>query len=386
MNETTPLLFHSCKIKITLFYTRYLESIQLEVFISNMSKLKVGVLGATGSVGQRFIQLLENHPFFEVTALGASENSAGKSYSEVMSSRWKVSGDIPEYAKNKKILTCNPSLMKEVDIVFSGLDSNVAGEVETQFAEAGVMVISNSKNHRYDNDVPILSAEVNPEHLDVIKNQKTPGKIITNSNCTIMGVTISLKPLMDAFGIDSAFMVSMQAISGAGYPGVPTMDILGNVIPYISGEEEKVELEPLKCLGKVVGSEIQNADFKISAHCNRVPVFDGHTVCVSLKLKNKASEEDIKKAWDSFAGEPQKLGLPTAPKKAIEYRDEKDRPQPRLDLDRGNGMTTTVGRLRKDPLMDYKYVVLSHNTIRGAAGAAILNAELIYKKGYIKAK
>ena len=351
-----------------------------------MSKIKVGVLGATGSVGQRFIQLLENHEYFELVALGASDKSAGKTYSEAMQSRWKVSPKIPDYAKNMNVVKCSPSDTPNVDLVFSGLDSDVAGEVETEYAKAGVMVISNSKNHRTDDDVPVLSAEVNPEHLDVLNFQKTSGKIITNSNCTIMGVTITLKPLMEAFGIESVFIVSMQAISGAGYPGVPSMDILGNVIPLIGGEEEKVEMEPQKCLGKVVDGKIKSADFKISSHCNRVPVIDGHTVCVSVKLKKQTTVDEIKKIWSEFQGEPQKLNLPSAPKKVIDYLEEKDRPQPRIDLMNGNGMTTSVGRLRPDPLFDFKYVVLSHNTIRGAAGAAILNAELVYKKGLLRAK
>ncbi|MBE7413606.1 MAG: aspartate-semialdehyde dehydrogenase [Leptospiraceae bacterium] len=347
-------------------------------------KVKVGILGATGSVGQRFVQLLENHEYFEVVSLAASEKSAGKTYEEVMSSRWKISSDIPDYAKKIKIVLPKPSETPGVSIVFSGLDSDIAGEVETEYANAGVLVISNSKNHRYDKNVPILSAEVNPDHLSVLEFQKTKGKIITNSNCTIMGATISLKPIYDNFGIDSVFFVSMQAISGAGYPGVPTMDILGNVIPYISGEEEKVQLEPLKCLGRIENGQIVNASFQISAHCNRVPVFDGHTVCISVKLKSKTTESEIKKLWENFSGEPQKLNLPSAPKKAILYREEADRPQPRLDLNTGGGMTTVVGRLRQDPIFDFKYVVLSHNTIRGAAGAAILNAELAYKKGLVK--
>ncbi|HMV42694.1 MAG TPA: aspartate-semialdehyde dehydrogenase [Leptospiraceae bacterium] len=351
-----------------------------------MSKVKVGVLGATGSVGQRFIQLLENHEYFEVVALGASDKSAGNTYKEVMKSRWKVSSKIPDYVSNMKISRCVPKETPNVDLVFSGLDSDVAGEVETEYAKAGVMVISNSKNHRYDKDVPILSAEVNAEQLKVLDAQKTPGKIITNSNCTIMGVTITLKPLMDAYGIDSVFLVSMQAVSGAGYPGVPSLDILGNVVPHIGGEEEKVEMEPQKCLGKVSGGKIVPANFKITAHCNRVPVVDGHTVCISVKLKKKTTAEKIKKLWADFSGEPQKLKLPSAPKQVIDYREEIDRPQPRLDLMSGNGMTTTVGRLRPDPIFDFKYVVLSHNTIRGAAGAAILNAELIYKKGYLRVK
>ncbi|GBF51936.1 aspartate-semialdehyde dehydrogenase [Leptospira ryugenii] len=348
-----------------------------------MQKIKVGVLGATGSVGQRFIQLLENHPFFTVSHLAASEKSAGQTYGQVMKSRWKISSDIPAYAKDIVITLPKPSETDGVKLVFSGLDSSIAGEVESEYAQAGVIVISNSKNHRMDANVPILSAEVNAEHLDVLSAQNTKGKIITNSNCTIMGVTISLKPLFDQFGLESVMLFSMQAISGAGYPGVPSMDILGNVVPYISGEEEKAEIEPQKCLGRVVDGKIVSADFKISAHCNRVPVFDGHTVCVSAKFKKKPNREEILKAWKEFSGEPQKLQLPFAPEQTILYREEADRPQPRLDLDTGKGMTTVVGRLREDSLLDWKWVVLSHNTIRGAAGAALLNAELMYKKGLI---
>jgi aspartate-semialdehyde dehydrogenase len=349
-----------------------------------MTKIKVAVLGATGSVGQRFIQLLENHPYFEVGYLAASEKSAGEIYGELMKSRWKVSPKIPEYARNMKVVKCLPSETPNISLVFSGLDSDVAGQIELDYAQAGVMVVSNAKNYRMQPDVPILSAEVNPEHLEVLQYQKTLGKIVTNSNCTIMGVTITLKPLHELFGIESVFLVSMQAVSGAGYPGVPSMDILGNIIPYISGEEEKVQTEPQKCLGEVKDGKIVSASFPITAHCNRVPVLDGHTVCVSLKLKKKASKEEILSAWKNFRGLPQTMGLPSAPEVVIDYKDEVDRPQPRIDLDSGRGMTTTVGRLRIDPILDYKYVVLSHNTIRGAAGAAILNAELIYKKGLLR--
>lgn len=349
-----------------------------------MNKVKVAVLGATGSVGQRFIQILEGHPYFEVSHLCASESSAGRPYGEVMQNRWKISSDIPEYAKKIMVTTPDPSSMKDVFLAFSGLDSSVAGEIEKSYANAGIHIVSNAKNHRYEPDIPILSAEVNPEHLDVLKFQKTPGKIITNSNCTIMGVTLTLKPLLQNFGIESLFLFSMQAISGAGYPGVPSMDILGNVVPFISGEEEKAELEPKKCLGTVVDGKIQLADFSISAHCNRVPVLDGHTVCISVKLKKKATEADILNAWKNFAGEPQKRKLPSAPDPVILYRDEPDRPQPRLDLETGNGMTAVVGRLRPDPLMDFKYVVFSHNTVRGAAGAAVLNAELLMDSGVLK--
>lgn len=250
-----------------------------------MNRVKVAVLGATGSVGQRFIQLLDRHPYFDVTHLCASENSAGKTYGEVMKTRWKISPEIPSYVKNTVITVPDPSKMKDVVLAFSGLDSSIAGEVEMNYANSGIHIISNSKNHRMDPTVPLLSAEVNSSHLDVLTSQKTKGKIITNSNCTIMGVTISLKPLLDRFGIESVMLFSMQAISGAGYPGVPTMDILGNVVPHIGGEEEKAELEPLKCLGRVENGKILFADFSISAHCNRVPVFDGHTVCVSVKFK-----------------------------------------------------------------------------------------------------
>lgn len=347
-----------------------------------MEKIKVAILGATGTVGQRFVELLENHPFFEVSYLCASEKSSGHPYKEAMKSRWKISPNIPEYAKNLIVTPCNPE-GQDVKIAFSGLDSDVAGKIEMDYASAGVTVVSNAKNYRMHPNVPILSAEVNPEHLEVIKYQATKGKIVTNSNCTIMGLTISLKPLHELFGIDSIFVVSMQAVSGAGYPGVPSLDILGNVIPYIGGEEEKVETEPKKCLGKVNNNIIENADFKISAHCNRVPVLDGHLVCVSVKFKKKPSAKEIIEAWEKFEGEPQKLKLPSAPEKVIIYREEIDRPQPRVDLNTGKGMTTVVGRLREDPIFDYKYVVLSHNTIRGAAGAAVLNAELLYKKGYL---
>ncbi|TGK03834.1 aspartate-semialdehyde dehydrogenase [Leptospira semungkisensis] len=348
-----------------------------------MAKINVAVLGATGSVGQRFIQLLENHPYFQVTHLCASENSAGKTYGEVMKKRWKISSNIPSYARDIIITLPDPKQTPGVKLAFSGLDASIAGEAETAFAESGIHIISNSKNHRMVENVPLLSAEVNANHLAVIADQKTPGKIITNSNCTIMGVTISLKPLFDKFGIESVMLFSMQAISGAGYPGVPSMDILGNVVPFIGGEEDKAEIEPLKCLGRVEGGKILNADFKISAHCNRVPVFDGHTVCVSVKLKKKASESEILEAWSSFKGEPQELNLPLAPNPPILYRQEEDRPQPRLDLDTGKSMTTVVGRLRPDPILDWKYVVLSHNTVRGAAGAALLNAELMYRKSLL---
>ena len=343
-----------------------------------MRRTKVGILGATGTVGQRFIQLMEGHPWFEVSALGASERSAGKSYKEAVEGRWKLSADIPRYAENMEVGECKPGM--DCELVFGALDSSVAGPIETEFAEAGYFVVSNSKNHRFDENVPLMSAEVNPGHLALLERQKTDGKIVTNSNCTIMGVTITMKALMDAFGIEEAMLFSMQAISGAGYPGVPSMDILGNVVPFISGEEEKTETEPQKILGTLGKNGIDNAKFKISAHCNRVPVQDGHTVCVSIKLSEKPKIEEFKKTLSSFRSEPQELNLPSAPKKPIIVREEDDRPQARLDLMEGKGMATTVGRIREDPLMDFKYVTLSHNTVRGAAGAALLNAELMKAK------
>ncbi len=346
-----------------------------------MRKTSVGILGATGTVGQRFIQLMEGHPWFKVTALGASERSAGKSYKEAVAGRWKLSADIPEYARDMQVEECKSGM--DCDLVFGALDSSVAGPIETEFAEEGYFVVSNSKNHRFDKNVPLMSAEVNPEHLALLERQKTRGKIITNSNCTIMGITITFKALMDAFGLEQAAVFSMQAISGAGYPGIPSLDILGNVVPFISGEEEKTETEPLKILGKLTENGIENADIKITAHCNRVPVTDGHTVCVSVKLRDEATVEEITRTMSRFKGEPQKLNLPSAPKKAIVVRKEPDRPQARLDLMTGRGMTTTVGRIREDNLLDFKYATLSHNTMRGAAGAALLNAELIKAKGLI---
>lgn len=349
-------------------------------------KIKTGILGATGTVGQRFIQLLENHPFFELTELAASEKSAGKNYKDAVEGRWKISSHIPEYAKKLIVKDCNPSL--DCKLLFSGLDSSVAGPVEEIFAEKGYIIVSNSRNHRWDKHVPLLSAEVNPDHLELIKHQKSyknsGGFIVTNSNCTIMGVTIVMKALLDAFGLEKAFIVSMQAISGAGYPGIASLDILGNVVPYIKGEEEKVETEPLKILGKYDGEKIINADIVISAQCNRVPVVDAHLCSISLKLAKRATLDEIRETLCNFKGEPQKLKLPLAPEHPIIVRDEPDRPQPRVDLMEGKGMTTVVGKIRECPIMDVKMSVLSHNTLRGAAGASLLNAELMYKKGYIK--
>lgn len=341
-----------------------------------MKKIPVAILGATGSVGQRFIELLANHPFFEIIALAASERSAGKKYKDAVN--WLMPTPIPHAIAEMEIQPCTPNL--NCPIVFSALDSSVAGEIETAFAQAGYIVHSNARNHRMQPDVPLLVPEVNADHLELIKQQKHPkGKIITNPNCCVIGLTIALKPLLDTFGIDSLHVVTMQAVSGAGYPGVASMDIIDNVVPYINGEEQKMETETLKILGKYNKGRIDHGNFKISAHCNRVPVSDGHMECVSIKLKSKASKADILKVWTEYTSTPQKLKLPLAPLKPIHYHHTDNLPQPKLHRDLDKGMAVSIGRLRECPLFDYKFTLLSHNTIRGAAGGALLNAELLTK-------
>jgi len=348
-----------------------------------MSKIKVGILGATGMVGQRFIELLQNHPWFEIAELAASEKSAGKAYQEAMQGRWKVSAEIPEKARKIMVKECKPNL--DCKLIFSALDSSVAGAIEEDFAGNGYIVSSNSKNHRMDNDVPLLIPEVNPEHLSIISQQKRrfgKGCIVTNPNCAAMGLVIALKPLHTAFGLKKAFVTTMQALSGAGYPGFASLDILDNVVPYIGGEEEKIETESLKLLGKVKHNKFSFADIKISAQCNRVNVSDGHLEAVNAELIKKADLEEVKSAFRNF-NPLKKLSLPSAPNPPIIVREEIDRPQPKYDRDLGNGMAVSVGRIRKCNILDYRFLVLSHNTIRGAAGAAILNAELMKVEGYI---
>lgn len=353
-----------------------------------MSKIKVGILGATGMVGQRFVQLLENHPWFEVTELAASEKSAGKTYGEAVAGRWKISSSVPEYARKMKVKECLPNL--DCRLVFSALDAGVAGEIEQQFAKNGYAVSSNSRNHRMEKDVPLVVPEVNPEHLKLIDAQKKKrgwkGFIITNPNCSTIHMVLALKPLQDAFGLEKVMVTTMQALSGAGYPGVASLDILDNVIPYIGGEEDKVQTETLKILGKISGTgssgEVKNAEIAVSASCNRVNVGDGHTEAVSVKLARKATEQQIKKALEGF--NPLKsLNLPSSPSRLIVVMDEPDRPQPKLDRNIEKGMATIVGRIRSCDVLDYKFTLLGHNTIRGAAGAAILNAELLKAKGYL---
>jgi aspartate-semialdehyde dehydrogenase len=346
-----------------------------------MDKIKVGILGATGTVGQKFVELLSEHPWFEISALAASDRSAGKRYGE--SIRWGSANPLSSKIKDMIISPCEPNL--PCRIVFSGLDSSVAGEIEENFAKAGYIVISNSKNHRMSPSVPLLIPEVNSDHLQLIRSQTYgKGAIITNPNCSVIGIALALKPLLQKWDIESAHVVTLQAISGAGYPGVPSMDILDNVIPHIDGEEDKLETEPLKILGTFNQDRIINSPIRLSAQCTRVAVSDGHLACISVKMKEKVDAKSILEAWRGFQGEPQKLNLPSAPKFPIHYLEGEKHPQPKLHRNLEGGMAVSVGRLRECPLYDWKFVVLSHNTVRGAAGCAILNAELLIKSGYME--
>eukprot|EP01098_Paradermamoeba_levis_P009571 TRINITY_DN4007_c0_g1_i1.p1 TRINITY_DN4007_c0_g1~~TRINITY_DN4007_c0_g1_i1.p1 ORF type:complete len:383 (-),score=87.03 TRINITY_DN4007_c0_g1_i1:25-1110(-) len=361
-----------------------------------MEKVPVGVLGATGTVGQRFIQLLQGHPWFQIVGLGASERSAGKKYKDIVD--WKFSGDIPSEVGGIDIELCEPKgRLGACRLVFSALDAAVAGEVEEKFAQAGIAVFTNAKNHRMAPDVPMVIPLANPEHLEMIpfqqkKRNYNKGFIVTNSNCSTAGLVVALKALQLKFGLEKVFVVTMQALSGAGYPGVPSLDILDNVIPYISGEEEKMEAEPIKILGEVVkeGSgdgetlKFQPASLQVSAQCNRVHVLDGHTESVSVQLKEKPKDlEQVKEVFLTYTSEAQKYNLPSYPKHNIVLREQQNRPQPRLDRDVGGGYSVVVGRVRKCPLLDLKFTLLSHNTVIGAAGSAILNAELCKVKGFL---
>jgi aspartate-semialdehyde dehydrogenase len=358
-----------------------------------MERRKVGILGATGMVGQRFIQLLEHHSWFDIAWLAASDRSAGKTYGEAC--KWKLDTPLPARIAAMTVMPNVPEGTPAGElpkIIFAALDADIARELEPKFAAAGCAVVSNSSAFRMTPDVPLVVPEVNADHLEMIERQSwrqqngpTGGYIVTNPNCCAIGLVLALKPLEAAFGIDSMFVSTMQAVSGAGYPGVASLDILGNVIPYIKNEEEKLQEEVGKLLGRLAGDHIQMLDAKVSAHCNRVAVEDGHTECVSIKLKQKASREDVLKAWSEFA--PLRAsGLPSAPDQPVEFDASVDRPQPRLDKMRGRGMASTVGRLRECSLLDWKFVVLSHNTIRGAAGAAVLNAEVLARLGKLDMK
>lgn len=348
-----------------------------------MKPYRVGVLGATGTVGQQIVHRLRHHPWFRVTAVAASDRSAGKRYSSAV--HWRIHDEIPADVANLAVQPLTPDL--DCDICLSALDSSVAGDAEEKFARAGYPVISNSRNHRMDPDVPLLVPEVNPGHIALVERQRAnrgydSGFIATNPNCSTAGLVVALKPIHDAFGIEAINVVTMQALSGAGYPGVASLDAIDNVIPHIAGEEEKLQSEPVKILGALHDGRVIGAEFKISAQCNRVPVIDGHMESVSLKLKTRARPQEVASALREFSGLPQQLGLPSAPPKPLEVRTEENRPQTRLDRDSGDGMTVVVGRIRECPVMDIRFTLLSHNLIRGAAGAAILNAELFAHAGY----
>ncbi len=346
-------------------------------------KLKVGILGATGMVGQRFIQYLKNHPWFEIEGLMASSASAGKKYRDA--AKWYLKEEIPEGISDMIVEEMDIKVAKEhdLDIVFSAIPAEIAKEIEENFAKE-IPVFSNTSTYRMEDDIPLVVPEVNPEHLNLIEIQKKKrnwnGFIVTNPNCSTIGLVIPLKPVMDNFGIESVNVTTMQALSGAGYEGVPSMAILDNMVPFIKNEEEKMESESLKILGKFESAGIKFADFDVFASCNRIMVLDGHTEAAFVKTEKDFEIDEIKKVLRKFHGEPQKLKLPTAPENPIVVMEKDDRPQPRLDRDLGNGMIVSVGRIRKKNEKLLKFICLSHNTIRGAAGASVLNAELAYKK------
>lgn len=346
-------------------------------------RIPVGILGATGVVGQRLIQLLENHPWFEVAWLAASDRSAGQAYGEAV--RWRLKIPIPERIRRIPVSPAEPE--GAPGVIFAALDAAIARELEPRFAAAGCAVVSNSSAFRMQPDVPLVIPEVNPDHLALIEQQgwrkKSGGFIVTNPNCSAIGLVVALAPLHRTFVVESVFVTTMQAVSGAGYPGVASLDILGNVIPYIAKEEEKMEEETKKLLGSLNSHRVQDAAFSMTAHCNRVAVEDGHTESVSVKLRQKADAQAVIHAFRNFGSKPFQLGCPLAPERPLVYDERPDRPQPRFDLDRGEGMTVSVGRLRPCGVLDYKFTVLSHNTIRGAAGAALLNAELLKVQGLL---
>ena len=350
--------------------------------VGDSKRIPVAVLGATGSVGQRFVQLLADHPWFEVAEVVASERSAGRSYADATD--WRLSADMPDAARALTVKDYGDEITSPV--AFSALPGEVAGEIEARLARAGQAVLSNASTYRMDPDVPLVIAEVNPDHIAGIelqkKNKGWSGYIITNGNCTAITLTLSLKPLHDAFGIDSVIVTTMQALSGAGYPGVPSLDAIDNVVPFISSEEEKLAEEARKFLGAYNG-HFELAPFKVSASCNRVAVRDGHTEAVSVKLANKATPEEAMEVLAAFRGRPQELNLPSAPPQPVVVRREANRPQPQLDRDTHRGMASVVGRVRDCEIFDLRYTVLGHNTVRGAAGASVLNAELLKAEGLL---
>jgi aspartate-semialdehyde dehydrogenase len=343
-------------------------------------RIPVAILGATGAVGQRMVSLLAGHPTMRLAEVAASERSQGKTYLEA--TRWILPGDVPEEARGLVVKAVDGPLASR--LVLSALDASVADTVEPLSASRGKLVVSNTKSFRMQADVPLLIPEVNADHLALLDGQEwaaAGGGIVTNPNCVVVGLAMALAPLHRAFGLEAVCVTTLQALSGAGYPGVPSLDAQGNVIPFIGGEEEKIAEEPGKILGRLEGGRVVPAEFPISVSVNRVPVRDGHTESVFVKLSRRASIGEIREALEGFAGEPQRLGLPSAPPRPIAVRDERDRPQPIRDVDAGNGMVVTVGRLWPDPVYDARFTLLVHNTVRGAAGAALLNAELLAATG-----
>lgn len=344
-----------------------------------MRRIRVGVVGAAGTVGQRFVQMLENHPWFEVTALAGSDRTTGQRYAEAVT--WRLGGDCPEYAREMELQSCTPELPSEV--IFSALPSDSAREVEPRLAAAGYKVFTNASSYRMAPDVPLMVPYVNPEHLvaATIQGQRRgwSGFILTNPNCSAVPLAVALKPLAERFGVRRVSVASMQAISGAGYPGVPSYDILGNIIPYVGGDEEKkIETETLKLLGGWSGESFEYAPITISAQCHRVPVREGHLLAISMELGENCTKEDILAAWHNWRPMALELNLPSAPKKALTYRQEHDRPQPGLDVEASRGMGAILGRLRRCPVLGWKFNALGHNTVIGAAGCSLLNAELYF--------
>jgi aspartate-semialdehyde dehydrogenase len=346
------------------------------------TRIEVGILGATGMVGQHFINFLQGHPWFDLKWLGASDRSAGKKYKDAMN--WNLAGGVPASVASQTVEECKPGNAPQ--LLFSAMDASIATDIERAFAQAGHVVVSNSRNHRMERDVPLLVPEINPDHLKLVPGQQQSrgwkGKIVTNPNCSTIVLTMGLAPLKQ-FGITKILATTMQAISGAGYPGVPSMDILGNVIPFIGSEEEKMEQETQKIMGDFRGDHIEPLPARMSAHCNRVAVVDGHTVTVSVEFTSKPTLAEVRSAYDAFTAVPQQRQLPSAPPRPVIYMEEANRPQPRKDAERERGMAAFVGRLRACPVLDYKFVAMGHNTIRGAAGAAVLNAELMHSEGML---
>jgi aspartate-semialdehyde dehydrogenase len=356
-----------------------------------MQKSRVGILGATGLVGQQYVHQIKDHPFFEISFLAASKDSAGKKYGTALTEKGRPLDGFPPHILDLPIHAIDEVHQAKglCDLVFSAVSTEAAKTYETLYAAAGLPVVSNTGYHRLDPDVPLIIPEINPEHLSVITHQQKrrgwdKGFIITKPNCSLQGFLIPLYPLHRAFKLKNIIVVTMQAVSGAGYPGIASLDIIDNIIPYIAGEEEKSEIEPLKILGSIQNEEISSiTDVSISMHCNRVPVLDGHTACVSVQFEKKPTKDEILTLWREFRGIPQELHLPSAPEHPIIYNEEKDRPQPRRDRDAEGGMAITVGRLRECHVFDFRFACLSHNVLRGAARGGVLNAELLHAQGYV---